>query len=416
MRSTWCTFCLVWLFSLAVSPALAEYRLQPGDTVEISVAQQTNLNRQAVIAPDGRLSLPLAGHLQAEGLTVEELEAALVDRLSSFFKDKLNLTVMLLPNPQHMPTVFVVGDVNTPGAFPFRQDMTVLHAVSVSGGLFRSALLAADRDRALVVEGEIERQRKRLVELQLKMARLQAELDGQDKIDVPAQVNSSISKGVLDDLLAEEQKILERRRDEVQVQLDAKQHIDEITKRSAEAAQEQMQTVTQRIELAKQRLASTSILVDKGLANVSVRLEIEGSIAELEGMRNSLQSAMATAEGSVAAEANRLQGLLEERRTRDLLDLQDTRREADELAGSMADSENVLSIYSNDAANTRGRNATRTVEYRIVRSENGQTSEIEANEMTKLRPGDLVRVVFVDTSGQSEAQLTGGTATGATGQ
>ena len=416
MRSTWCTFCLVWLFSLVVSPALAEYRLQPGDTVEISVAQQTNLNRQAVIAPDGRLSLPLAGHLQAEGLTVEELEAALVERLSSFFKDKLNLTVMLLPNPQHMPTVFVVGDVNTPGAFPFRQDMTVLHAVSVSGGLFRSALLAADRDRALVVEGEIERQRKRLVELQLKMARLQAELDDRDKIEVPAQVNSSISKGVLDDLLAEEQKILERRRDEVQVQLDAKKHIDEITQRSAAAAQEQMQTVTQRIDLAKQRLASTSILVDKGLANVSVRLEIEGSIAELEGMRNSLQSAMATAEGSVAAEANRLQGLLEERRTRDLLDLQDTRREADELAASMADSENVLSIYSNDAANTRGRNATRTVEYRIVRSENGQTSEIEANEMTKLRPGDLVRVVFVDTSGQSEAQLTGGTATGATGQ
>lgn len=416
MRSTWCTFCLVWLFSLVVSSALAEYRLQPGDTVEISVAQQTNLNRQAVIAPDGRLSLPLAGHLQAEGLTVEELEAALVERLSSFFKDKLNLTVMLLPNPQHMPTVFVVGDVNTPGAFPFRQDMTVLHAVSVSGGLFRSALLAADRDRALVVEGEIERQRKRLVELQLKMARLQAELDDRDKIEVPAQVNSSISKGVLDDLLAEEQKILERRRDEVQMQLDAKKHIDEITQRSAEAAQEQMQTVTQRIELAKQRLASTSILVDKGLANVSVRLEIEGSIAELEGMRNSLQSAMATAEGSVAAEANRLQGLLEERRTRDLLDLQDTRREADELAASMADSENVLSIYSNDAANTRGRNATRTVEYRIVRSENGQTSEIEANEMTKLRPGDLVRVVFVDTSGQSEAQLTGGAATGATGQ
>ena len=120
MRSTWCTFCLVWLFSLAVSPALAEYRLQAGDTVEISVAQQTNLNRQAVIAPDGRLSLPLAGHLQAEGLTVEELEAALVERLSSFFKDKLNLTVMLLPNPQHLPTVFVVGDVNTPRSLPLQ--------------------------------------------------------------------------------------------------------------------------------------------------------------------------------------------------------------------------------------------------------------------------------------------------------
>ena len=229
-------------------------------------------------------------------------------------------------------------------------------------------------------------------------------------------MNSSISKSTMDDLLAEEQKILERRRDEVQVQLDAKKHIDEITQRSAAAAQEQMQTVTQRIDLAKQRLASTSILVDKGLANVSLRLEIEGSIAELEGMRNSLESAMATSEGAVAAETNRLQGLLEERRTRDLLDLQEARRESDELAANMADSESVLSIYSNGAANTRGRTATRTVEYHIVRSENGQTSEIEANEMTKLRPGDLVRVAYVDTSGQSEAQLTGSPPTGATGQ
>jgi len=113
------------------------YRLKAGDTLEIWVEQDPNLRRQVVVAPDGRIAMPLAGHLRAAGQTPESLERALAGRLQKNFTTDVNVTVILVNSaePEPYATIYVTGEVARPGSFPITTPTTVLQAIALSGGL-----------------------------------------------------------------------------------------------------------------------------------------------------------------------------------------------------------------------------------------------------------------------------------------
>jgi polysaccharide biosynthesis/export protein len=67
----------------AVIGARAAYRLQPGDVVAVSVWKESELQREVLVRPDGALTFPLAGEIDVDGKTVEQLRVDLVERLSS---------------------------------------------------------------------------------------------------------------------------------------------------------------------------------------------------------------------------------------------------------------------------------------------------------------------------------------------
>jgi polysaccharide export outer membrane protein len=67
---------------LAVPTAFAQsagYRIQPGDSLAITVLEDDTLNRQVLVLPDGRISVPLAGTISAAGRTVDSVENAIAD-------------------------------------------------------------------------------------------------------------------------------------------------------------------------------------------------------------------------------------------------------------------------------------------------------------------------------------------------
>lgn len=136
---------VVWLATSLTAFGQAAYRLQPGDLIEISVVEDDKLNRQVLIRPDGRISLPLAGTVRASGRTPEALQSAISSRLSKDFVQPPNVTVSLVSLAQprfgeeeeeELNTVFVVGQVANPGRFQYPADepITVLKALSLSGG------------------------------------------------------------------------------------------------------------------------------------------------------------------------------------------------------------------------------------------------------------------------------------------
>ena len=63
--------------------------LQPGDTLQISVLQDPKLDRQVVVAPDGMIAFPLAGHIKAAGITAQALENLLRARLQKNYTEQL---------------------------------------------------------------------------------------------------------------------------------------------------------------------------------------------------------------------------------------------------------------------------------------------------------------------------------------
>ena len=124
----------------------SSYRIQPGDRLDISVIEDATLNRNALVGPDGSISLPLAGTVRAGGQTIEAVERNIADRLAPNFAVKPNVFVALAalapePVPGVLETVgvFVLGQVGSPGRIEVEPDTTLLQAIALAGGLERFA-------------------------------------------------------------------------------------------------------------------------------------------------------------------------------------------------------------------------------------------------------------------------------------
>ena len=114
-------------------PAVAagDYRLGNDDLVAVEVWKEPALSAAVPVRPDGKISLPMAGELEASGRTTAELQRAIADRLKPWVADPV-VTVMV--KEVHAARFFVLGEVAHPGAFPLSGRMTVLQAVSLAGG------------------------------------------------------------------------------------------------------------------------------------------------------------------------------------------------------------------------------------------------------------------------------------------
>lgn len=107
------------------------YRLQPGDTVTISVWKEKDLETEALVRPDGGLSFPLVGDVEAAGHTLRQVRDVLVDRLKPYIPDPVVTVAIKQIGGDH---VYVLGRVNRPGEYPFSQPIDVMQALSLAGG------------------------------------------------------------------------------------------------------------------------------------------------------------------------------------------------------------------------------------------------------------------------------------------
>ena len=375
--------------------AQTTYRLQPGDTLQVWIAQEPELTREVVIAPDGWLSFPLAGHIQSAGLSLSELEAQLLGRLKAYFKDSPNLTIMLRPNSQNPQLIYVLGEVDNPGEYAYRANMTVLHGISVAGGVYRTPLLAADQDRSVVVKREVEHSQKRLQELRARITRLEAEMRGEKSIGTAETLAA-------DPALAQEQSLLNARMETLAMEEKAQTQASQLSERNSLAMQEQADTLTKRIDLARRRLQSINGLVAKGVTEGSQQMVQEGTVAELEGQVSRLTSEIAVAERAKMAELARYDSARQAQRTQLLVELNAAQREQEEAAARLADSTRIMTIYGENAASNQQRER-RMLGYQIVRTVNGETREFAATEMTPILPGDLLRVAYSDPANNRDA-------------
>jgi polysaccharide export outer membrane protein len=114
-----------------VSLGGASYRIGPEDVLHISVWESKELTIDAMVRPDGMISVPLIQDVQAAGLTAAELADVIQKRLLTYVKDP---QVSVIVSQVNAPKIFVIGNVSRPGPYPLRSDMTVLQALSLAGG------------------------------------------------------------------------------------------------------------------------------------------------------------------------------------------------------------------------------------------------------------------------------------------
>jgi polysaccharide export outer membrane protein len=142
------------------------YRVRPGDILRIEVIEDASLNRTVLVRPDGRITLPLAGSLNAGGRSVEAVQSSLAILLAPNFATTPNVFVSIdrlgerpldtLTGEAPEPTIdiYVLGEVARPGKLALSTDTTVLQLFAQMGGFTNFAAKKRIQLRRTLKSGE----------------------------------------------------------------------------------------------------------------------------------------------------------------------------------------------------------------------------------------------------------------------
>lgn len=120
------------------------YRIGVDDIVQVSVWRNPELGITVPVRPDGKITVPLVGDVDAGGRSPSDVASDIQERLSAYVRDPQVAVILTdLRSHEYLSRIRVTGAVKQPVSIPYRQGMTVLDAVLAAGGVTEFA--AADR-------------------------------------------------------------------------------------------------------------------------------------------------------------------------------------------------------------------------------------------------------------------------------
>jgi polysaccharide export outer membrane protein len=133
-------FCVMFTGStVAQTRTFAEhnprYQLQPSDVLEIHYRYTPEFDQTITVQPDGFATLQIVGDLKLQGLTMDQVKAAIIEKASRRLKDP---EITLVLRDFEKPYFVVAGEVASPGRFEMRGTITAVQAIAMAGG-FKTA-------------------------------------------------------------------------------------------------------------------------------------------------------------------------------------------------------------------------------------------------------------------------------------
>jgi polysaccharide export outer membrane protein len=107
------------------------YQIGANDVLAINVWKEPDISRSVPVRSDGKISLPLAGELQASGQTPRQLEEEITKRLKSYISDP---EVTVIVSESKSQKINILGMVSRPGTYLLSGSTTVLDAIAMTGG------------------------------------------------------------------------------------------------------------------------------------------------------------------------------------------------------------------------------------------------------------------------------------------
>ena len=115
-----------------------EYRIQTGDRIDIKFPFHTEMDEEALVRPDGKISIKEIGEVAVDGKTTTEIEDMLKESHSKRLKEPDVRVTIAKFAPQ---SVYVTGEVGQPGLIPYRKGLTPLQAIIQAGGFRDTAVI-----------------------------------------------------------------------------------------------------------------------------------------------------------------------------------------------------------------------------------------------------------------------------------
>ena len=108
-----------------------DYRLVTGDKLRVEVYNQPQVSQTLQVRPDGKITLPLIGDVVAAGRTPTDLRDAITTSLVEYVKNPAVTVIVVETTPQ---TIYVMGEVKTPGPQTIKGEISMLQALATAGG------------------------------------------------------------------------------------------------------------------------------------------------------------------------------------------------------------------------------------------------------------------------------------------
>lgn len=117
-------------------PQARDFVFGPGDVIDIKMWRQEDMDMQVVIAPDGVITYPLLGRIEVAGLTYPELLRLMERELATYYNEpSIAVNVVKVSNQK----VFVLGEVANPSVLQIENDLSVVEALTRTGGISQDA-------------------------------------------------------------------------------------------------------------------------------------------------------------------------------------------------------------------------------------------------------------------------------------
>jgi len=375
---------------LPIRTMAAEYLLGSGDVLEISVFGVQEFKRRSTIDVDGNISMPLIGEVKASSLTLAEMRAKVKELLAS--NDAIRSSDVLIELAEHRP-FFISGDVVRAGAYPFRPGMTVRHAIALAGGYDNNRfkvenplLMATD------LRGQYEALWADFAKRDARVRRLQAELDGKEKVDTSELQNVPLATNVVEQITRLENDALRLR---LQNQQREQEHLD----RSVDLAKGQVENLVAgaknddaSLKIQQEQISRVSELQQKGLTGTNRVLDEQRAAMLMRSRQQENSARIAQAELTRQDIVRRIERLTDDRRVQLTEELQDALVEKAKVAAQLQSTGDKL-LYSGALKAELSRTGQAKSNVTIFRMVDGKQVVVPGSEASPVLPDDVVEVI-----------------------
>lgn len=406
---------IVWLVSFAMAlnathrsvavaqsqpePRAGAETIGPQQTLEIRIGRWDPVNElfaswDAVggsypVSTTGAVTLPLIGSVQAAGMTPDDLGADVSQRI----QDRMGLRsdVQTIVTITEFAPIYVLGDVRTPGAYPHVPGMTVLQALSLSGGINTptSALVRGERN-ALSALGtyrvmELEKMRRLA-----RLARLEAEESGTE-IQAPPELQSS-PLGI--ELLEQERRIMVSQNSAFESSLAQIDELEALLLDRINRLKQQADLRERQLQLLNEELENANSLVERGLSTVVRGSNLQRAVTDQQVRLLEVETARLNAEQRLNETRRDRLDLTNARDRERVQGLQDQRAAIAELGVKM---ETEAALFSEAARTGNGLAELSDLvspRLQITRTGPEGTTTFAANRDDKIEGGDVLEVVL----------------------
>jgi len=373
------------IFSFVVSAEAAEdsrtYRLAPGDRIAVMVFGQAELSGDILVDGAGNILLPFIDPIEVKGLTVQECQDRIYDRLANGILKQPSVSVRI----SELRPLYVLGDVRTSGVYPFRYGSTIKSVVAAAGG-FGLAEQGATISDFLLADERVRQLNLQKRSLLVRRARIEAQRDGMNEFSRSVARNPE-EEADLAEMVASEKDTFDSQLAMLQSQLNLLHSQKPRIEREIEALNALITTNKRQLEYVKEHADQYSKLVKQGLGLANAELQNRITEANYENELWKLKAQVSRLEmdsGDLDLKIHETEASFKKQI---LAELRDVRERLRDLDVTLPSARKVRAVKLQQVG---GAEAARTIS--VTRVRDGEVTVFQATDTTSLQPGDVIDV------------------------